>query len=373
MEHRKSLAKGQMDFWLFIGIVAICAFGLVMLFSASYYYGQVQFSDGFRYLKNQVVFLGLGLIGMIVLSFFDYHKFEKFKVFGLVFTIVAMAAVLVFGVTRNGAQRWLEFNIGGFTISFQPSELAKFALILYMSSFMARRSATMKNFAHGMMPMLIIIVVICAFLLLQKNMSMMMIVVMIGMIMMFVGGVQVKHLVLLLLAAIPFFFLLAKIEPYRWARLMIFTDPWKDPLEDGYQLIQSLYAFGAGGVFGQGLNFSRQKLLFLTYGESDFIFAIIGEELGLIGCALVIAAYAFVIYRGIRIAMRCKDKFGSLLAAGITLVLAIQVAVNIGVATSSIPPTGQTLPFISSGGTSLVVFLCAMGILLNISRHTEIE
>ena len=182
-----------------------------------------------------------------------------------------------------------------------------------------------------------------------------------------------KHLFGLGMLMIPLFLVLAKVQPYRWARLTIFTDPWKDPLGSGYQLIQSLYALGNGGLFGKGLNFSTQKLRFLTYGESDFIFSIIGEELGFVGCVLLMGAYFFVIWRGIRIAARCKDRFGSLLAGGITLVLALQVAVNIGVATSSVPPTGQTLPFISAGGTSLVIFMMAVGILLNISRDIQLD
>ncbi|MBQ9833096.1 MAG: putative lipid II flippase FtsW [Clostridia bacterium] len=373
METRKSLKQGKIDFLLFIAIVVICAFGLVMLFSASYYYAQAQYGDGFKYLKNQGLFMFLGMAAMIGLSFLDYHFWEKIKLPALLITLVLMVLVIFVGVDINGAQRWLAIELGGFSLSFQPSELAKFALILYMASFMSQRSSAMKSFKYGLMPMLLIIGIMSVIILLQKNMSMMVIVVLMGMIMLYVGGASVKHLVWLVIAAIPLFFIFAKIEPYRWERLTIFTNPWKDPRDSGYQLIQSLYAFGSGGLFGQGLNFSRQKLLFLTYGESDFIFAIIGEELGWVGCVLVIAAYAFVIYRGIRIALRCKDKFGSLFAAGITLVLAVQVAVNIGVATSSIPPTGQTLPFISSGGTSLFIFLAAMGILLNISRHTELQ
>lgn len=373
MEVKKHSSKGKIDFLLFIAIIVICAFGLVMLYSASYYYAQEQYGDGFKYLKNQGIFMGLGIVGMIALSFLDYRFFQKIKLPALLITFVLMVLVIFFGVEINGAKRWLALEFGGFSLSFQPSELAKFALILYMAAFMSQRPNAMKSFKHGMMPMLIIIGIISVLILLQKNMSMMVIVVVMGLIMLYIGGANFKHILFLVLAAIPVFFLIAKLEPYRWARLTIFTDPWKDPSKSGYQLIQSLYAFGSGGFFGQGLNFSRQKMLFLSYGESDFIFAIIGEELGFIGCVFVILAYAFVVYRGIYIAMRCKDRFGSLLAAGITLVLGLQVAVNIGVATSIIPPTGQTLPFISAGGTSVFIFLAAMGILLNISRHSNLE
>lgn len=372
METLKAKKKnGQMDFLLYVTVLLLCAFGLVMVFSASYYYAQNKASlnyDGLYYLKNQAKYMAMGLGVMIVMSRVDYHYLEKLRNVGLMVTLLLMLATVFWGEDINGAKRWLNlFDV----ITFQPSELAKFVLILYMASFMTRRTPQMKSFTRGIVPMLIIMCIICILLLLQKNMSMMMVVMMIGFVMLFLGGADMRHLVGLCLLAVPVFFLAASMETYRWNRLVIFTNPWKDPQGNGYQLIQSLYALGSGGLFGKGLNFSTQKLLFLTYGESDFIFAIIGEELGFIGCVLVIAAYFFLVCRGMRIAARCKDKFGSLLAAGITSVIAIQVAVNIGVATSSVPPTGQTLPFISAGGTSLTIFMAAAGILLNISRNTE--
>lgn len=371
MGEKKLFTKGRMDFPLFITVALICAFGLVMVFSASYYYAQTRHLDGYYYLKNQAMYMAVGFVAMLLISRLDYHRFDDMRVVALVITLLLMAAVIVFGVERNGAKRWLQLGgEGGF--SFQPAELAKFTLVLYMSSFMARRQNYMKSFKLGVMPMLLIIGIMSLFVILQKNLSMMIIVVMTGGVMLYLGGARFSHLLILIGAAVPVLFALAYFETYRWNRMMIFMDPWKDPLKTGYQLIQSLYALGSGGLFGKGLNFSRQKLLFLTYGESDFIFAIIGEELGLIGCYVVMLAYLFVIYRGIMIAVRCKDRFGSLFAAGITSVLAMQVAVNIGVATSSVPPTGQTLPFISAGGTSLAIFLAAIGILLNISRNTEI-
>lgn len=359
---------GQMDFSLFIAIAIVCAFGLVMVFSSSYYYAQDKGLDnGFYYLKNQAIYLVLGMGLLLVISHIDYHKWEKLRVIALASVIALMMAVVFFGVERNGAKRWLE--IGG--VSFQPSELAKFVLILYMASFMAKRPHLMSSFTKGLMPMLIIIGVISGILLLQSNMSMMVIVMLTGVIMLYLGGAEIKHLLLLAGVAIPILVVAVISEPYRISRVLMFLDPWNSKQDGSYQLRQSLIALGSGGLFGQGLNFSRQKLLFLPYGESDFIFSIIGEELGFVGSVAVIGMYAFIVYRGVRIAMRCRDRFGSLLAAGVTAVLGIQAAVNIAVATSSVPPTGQTLPFISAGGTSLVIFLCAMGILLNISRNIE--
>ena len=374
LEKRRPFYTGQLDFPLLFAIALLCAFGLVMLFSASYYYAQNTAAtkyDGFFYLKSQAIYLAVGLVAMYVVSRVDYHFFDKIRVFALVGTLLLMLLVLVpgLGVSRNGAQRWLGIPGTGFT--FQPSELAKFALIVYMAGFMSRRPQAMKNLTKGVFPMLFIMGAFGLVLLLQKNMSMMVILLMTGVVMLFLGGAEIKHLLLLAGIALPILVVAVLMEDYRQSRVLMFMNPWESTEEGAYQLRQALIALGAGGVFGQGLNFSRQKLLFLPYGESDFIFAIIGEELGFLGCTLLILAYLFIIYRGIRIAMRCKDRFGSLMAAGITAVIGMQAAINIAVATSSIPPTGQTLPFVSAGGTSLMIFLAAAGILLNISRNIE--
>lgn len=367
---RRSHRAGQIDFSLFIAIIIICAFGLVMVFSASYYYAQDQNMDnGYYYLKNQAMFFALGLVMLFVLTKIDYHRWEKLKVIALVAVVVLMLAVVFFGVERNGAKRWLEIKSLG--LSFQPSEMAKFVLVLYMAAFMSNRPNLMASFTRGLMPMLMIIGIFCVLLLLQSNLSMMVIVMFTGVVMLFLGGASMKHLAILAGIAIPILVIAVMSEDYRVSRVLMFVNPWESDQAGAYQLRQSLMALGSGGLFGQGLNFSRQKLLFLPYGQSDFIFSIIGEELGFIGCTIVIGMYAFIVYRGIRIAMRARDRFGSLLAAGISAVLGMQAAVNIAVATSSVPPTGQTLPFISSGGTSLFIFLSAMGILLNISRNIE--
>ena len=359
-----------MDYAILLTVTLLCAFGLVMVFSASYYYAQNTAStnyDGYYYIRKQAVYLALGYPTMILLSFFDYKRLEGFKVIGMLISLVLLVAVLIFGHELNGAKRWLV--IAGQSI--HPSEVAKFGMMLYMCAFMSKKHAVMKSFKYGMLPMLLVIGVVCGLVMLQPNMSMAVIMGMLGYALLFVGGCDGKQMILLLIAAIGAFVLLAVIEPYRMARLTSFTDPWKDPLGTGYQLIQSFYAIGSGGLFGRGLNNSRQKLLFLTYGESDFIFAVVCEELGFFGALAILLAYGFIIYRGIRVALRCRDRFGSLLAAGITVVFAIQIFVNIGVVTGAFPTTGQALPFISAGGSSMVIFLAAMGVLLNISRSTE--
>ncbi|CCX42545.1 cell division protein FtsW [Clostridium sp. CAG:1024] len=370
MARKAAKTQHRMDYAILLTVTLLCAFGLVMVFSASYYYAQNTAStnyDGYYYIRKQAVYLALGYPTMILLSFFDYKRLEGFKVIGMLISLVLLVAVLIFGHELNGAKRWLV--IAGQSI--QPSEVAKFGMMLYMCAFMSKKHAVMKSFKYGMLPMLLVIGVVCGLVMLQPNMSMAVIMGMLGYALLFVGGCDGKQMILLLIAAIGAFVLLAVIEPYRMARLTSFTDPWKDPLGTGYQLIQSFYAIGSGGLFGRGLNNSRQKLLFLTYGESDFIFAVVCEELGFFGALAILLAYGFIIYRGIRVALRCRDRFGSLLAAGITVVFAIQIFVNIGVVTGAFPTTGQALPFISAGGSSMVIFLAAMGVLLNISRSTE--
>ena len=370
MARKAAKTQHRMDYAILLTVTLLCAFGLVMVFSASYYYAQNTAStnyDGYYYIRKQAVYLALGYPTMILLSFFDYKRLEGFKVIGMLISLVLLVAVLIFGHELNGAKRWLV--IAGQSI--QPSEVAKFGMMLYMCAFMSKKHAVMKSFKYGMLPMLLVIGVVCGLVMLQPNMSMAVIMGMLGYALLFVGGCDGKQMILLLIAAIGTFVLLAVIEPYRMARLTSFTDPWKDPLGTGYQLIQSFYAISSGGLFGRGLNNSRQKLLFLTYGESDFIFAVVCEELGFFGTLAILLAYGFIIYRGIRVALRCRDRFGSLLAAGITVVFAIQIFVNIGVVTGAFPTTGQALPFISAGGSSMVIFLAAMGVLLNISRSTE--
>ena len=370
MARKAAKTQHRMDYAILLTVTLLCAFGLVMVFSASYYYAQNTAStnyDGYYYIRKQAVYLALGYPTMILLSFFDYKRLEGFKVIGMLISLVLLVAVLIFGHELNGAKRWLV--IAGQSI--QPSEVAKFGMMLYMCAFMSKKHAVMKSFKYGMLPMLLVIGVVCGLVMLQPNMSMAVIMGMLGYALLFVGGCDGKQMILLLIAAIGAFVLLAVIEPYRLERLTSFTDPWKDPLGTGYQLIQSFYAIGSGGLFGRGLNNSRQKLLFLTYGESDFIFAVVCEELGFFGALAILLAYGFIIYRGIRVALRCRDRFGSLLAAGITVVFAIQIFVNIGVVTGAFPTTGQALPFISAGGSSMVIFLAAMGVLLNISRSTE--
>lgn len=368
MERSAKKAKlGRMDFGILFVVLALCAIGLVMVFSASYYSAQEKLGDAFYYVRKQAIYLCISIPAMLILTRVDYHVLDKLKTPILLVCTILLVAVLLFGSEYNGAKRWL--SIAGQSI--QPSEVAKFGMMIYMSAFMATRQHLMKDFIKGLLPMLLVLGLICGLIMLQPNMSMAVIIGMMGIAMLYVGGADFKYIAMLMLAGVALFFLLTVVAEYRMKRLISFTNPWEDPAGTGYQLIQSLYALGAGGLFGQGLSNSRQKLLYLTFGESDFVFSIVGEELGFVGAAVVLLLYLFIVYRGIRVALKCKDRFGSLLAAGITIVFALQVAVNVGVVTGVMPTTGQAMPFISAGGSSLLIFMSAMGVLLNISRHTS--
>ncbi|MBQ6078274.1 MAG: putative lipid II flippase FtsW [Clostridia bacterium] len=364
------LLRGKMDFSILLMISVLCAFGLVMVFSASYYYAQHYSGanhDSFYYLKRQILYLAMGYPVMLLVSLIDYRIIEKLRSLFMAISIVLLIAVLLWGRDLNGGKRWLV--IAG--ISIQPSELAKFGLMIFMCSYMSRHRNEMSSFRYGMIPMLIAIGVIAGLVMLQPNMSMAVIIGFIGVVLLYLGGCDIKQLLILGAIAVVGFFVLASMADYRMDRLRSFGNPESDPQGTGYQLLQSYYAIGSGGLFGKGLNNSYQKLLYMTYGESDFIFAILCEEFGFIGGLVVIGMYAWIVFRGLVVSMRCRNRFGSLLAAGISIVFGFQVFVNIGVVTGLLPTTGQALPFISAGGTSLLVFLAAMGLLLSISRDTN--
>lgn len=361
------LTRGKMDFSILLMVSALCAFGLVMIFSASYYYAQHYSganNDSFYYLKKQLVYLLIGYPVMLMVSMIDYRLIERLRSVFLAVSVLLLIAVLLWGQDLNGGKRWLP--VAGITI--QPSELAKFGLMIFMCSYMSRHKNEMHTFRFGMLPMLIAIGFIAGLVMLQPNMSMAVIIGFIGVVLLYLGGCDIKQLLGLGVLAVIAVVVLAFAQPYRRARMTSFSNPETDPLGSGYQLLQSYYAIGSGGFFGKGLNNSYQKLLYMTYGESDFIFAILCEEFGFVGGLVVILMYAWIVFRGIVISMRCRDRFGSLLAAGISIVFGFQVFVNIGVVTGLLPTTGQSLPFISAGGTSLIVFLSAMGLLLSISR-----
>ena len=352
---------------LFVAVILLAIFGVVMVYSASNYNAEILQGNKYFYMTKQIIGVVLGLGAMIFCFFLDYHKFQKWRNIILAISIVLLILVFVPGLSSssNGATRWI--RLLGFTI--QPSEIAKFGFVIFVSGYLAKNFDIVKNF-WGLVPVLLVGGVICFLIMLEPNMSITMCVGITMIVLLFVGGMSFKNFAFLSLplgAVVP---ALIIAEPYRMKRLMAFINPWENPKGEGYQLLQSLYSIGDGGLFGVGLFNSRQKYMFLPFSESDFIFSIICEELGLLGATITMLLYLIVIISGIKIARHAKDRFGCLLASGITTVIASQVLINIAVVTGSIPPTGVPLPFISAGSTSLVVFMSAIGILLNISRQT---
>ena len=357
------------DFDISLGLVAIIlsAVGLVFIYSASSYSAEVQLGDSFHYVKTQGVALFVGVLFMVGMTFVDLRKVKKvaLPIYIVSLVLLALVFVPVLGVESYGAKRWL--NLGFFTI--QPSEYAKFGMVIMLAKVMADKGA---DTFPKLMLLFLIGGAVALLLILEPNMSITICVVLVLVLMIFVGGAKLKHLIAIGLHVLAAGVALIFSEPYRIRRLLAFVDPWASPLDEGYQLIQSYYALGSGGLFGVGIGNSRQKYLFLPFAESDFILSVIGEEIGFVGILLVVALFLFIVVKGWMVAVRAKDRFSSYLATGITAVLAVQTALNIAVVCGAIPPTGLPLPFVSAGGSSLVAYLMAIGLLMNVSRQSKI-
>lgn len=354
---------GGLDRPLLAAALILSALGLVFIYSASSYSAAIQLGDSFHYVKTQAIALAIGVFGMALLSYVNVQKLEKLSIplylVGLL--MLGLVFVPVLGVESYGARRWL--NLGFFTI--QPSEYAKFFMVAALAFYASR--ADMKK-AGNVAVMLLMGAAVAVLLMLEPNMSITMCAVAVIFIMLFVSGAKTGVMAALILPVIGAAAVLIVAEPYRMQRLLAFLDPWQSPLEEGYQLIQSYYALGSGGLFGVGLFASRQKYLFLPFAESDFILSVIGEETGLVGVAAVMALFILIAARGIKIARQAQSRYACYLAVGITAVTTVQALVNFAVVCGAIPPTGLPLPFVSAGGSSLVAYLCAVGVLLSISR-----
>lgn len=352
-------------------VAAVCGlvlFGIIMVYSASSYNAEVNYGNEYYYMYKQIIGAILGFSAMFVLSVIDYHILIKFRYTILAISYVLLVLVFIpgIGVENYGAKRWI--NLPFFTI--QASEIAKFGFIVFSAAYMAKNYKKMNTFL-GILPVLAVGASMCVLIILEPNMSITMCVIMLMFAMLFVGGARIKHFVLMAVPVVLLVPVLIVLEPYRLDRLMAFLNPWESPLEEGYQLIQSFYALGSGGLFGVGLFNSRQKYLFLPFSESDFIFSVIGEELGYFGCAAVIAVYVVIIWRAVRIAKNSNDRFGCYLSAGIAALIAVQTLINIAVVSGSIPPTGLPLPFVSAGSSSLIVFCASVGVLLSVERFSH--
>ncbi len=361
---------GKGDLLFLAAVIALAAYGVLCVYSASCYNAEVQYGDRFYFFKKQIIGFIIGLASMIGLSFLPYGKLKKTGIPALIVSLILLALVFVPGLGKSnyGATRWIGF--GSFTI--QPSEIAKYGFVLFTAGYFAKDPARMRTL-KGVLPVLGAGLCICVLIMLEPNMSVTMCVgaIMIGMI--FLGGVSKKALAVIcipVLFAVP---VLILAEPYRLQRLSAFVNPWASPKEEGYQLIQSLYALGNGNLFGVGLFHSRQKFRFLPFAESDFILSVIAEETGFFGVLALFTLIGFIVWRGFRIARRCDNFYGYMLVSGIMIAFAVQSALNALVVSGCIPPTGLPLPLISAGNTSLVVTMTGMGIVYGVSRHNGKE
>lgn len=353
---------------IFLIVLGLGVFGCIMVYSASSYVAQYRYGNPYFYLTKQIVGVALGAVAMLVFSKINYQKLKKFKWAGIIISIILLALVFipVIGVENYGARRWI--NLGFFTI--QPSEFAKFAFVLFAAAYLSENYEKVGKF-KTLLPVLAVGTLFCILIILEPNMSITMCMGLIMLFMLFVGGARMKHFMILgvpAAAAVP---VLILIEPYRIQRFMAFLNPWANPQGEGFQLIQSLYSLGSGNLFGVGLFNSRQKYMFLPFSESDFIFSIIGEELGFFGATVLILVFAVLIFLLVKVAKNSRDRFGALLALGIASVIAIQVIINLCVVTGMIPPTGLPLPFISAGSTSIIVFMSAVGVCLNVNKNSR--
>ena len=347
-----------------MGLVGI---GLIMIYSASTHKTYIIMGDPYYYLKRQALWAAIGLVGMFAAANFDYWRLRPMAKFILGVSIVMLLLVLIPGVGHGpaGTRRWISLGFA----SIQPSELQKLALVIFLAYFLSRAGRA-ASFRHGILPVVLLAGAVFGLILLQPDLGTAVACALTIAAVLFVAGARLGHLAGLAVAAVPVLYLAIFSADYRRQRFLAFLDPWADPLDTGFHIIQSLYALGSGGLFGAGLGNGRHsKFFYLPEQHTDFIFAALGEELGFIGTVAVVVLFALLAWRGYRIAVRAPDGFACLLAAGITSMIVLQAAVNIGVVTASIPITGIPLPFVSFGGSSLVFSMAGVGILLNISRH----
>ena len=363
--------KGGIDLTFMFLVLILLAIGLIMLFSASYASAYYETGNSFYYISRQLLFAIVGIIGMFVVANIDYHILHRFAFLIYIGTVFLLILVL-FVHTREDARRWIPL---GFT-TFQPSELAKFAVVLIFAHLISTNYDRMKDPKYGVWPFLALMGIVVLLMLLEPHLSGTILILSIGIIMMFVGGTDLKWFMiggLLLAAAVVVIVLIPGVIPYAMSRIQHWRDPWIDPQGKGFQTIQSLYAIGSGGLMGVGIGNSHQKHLYLPEPQNDFIFSVVCEELGFIGATLIILVFVLLIWRGYVIAMRCRDRFGSMLAIGLTTQVGVQTILNIAVVSNTIPNTGISLPFFSSGGTALVMLLAEMGVILSVSRQTNLE
>ncbi len=356
---------GRPDVLIVAAVVALLALGIIVVMSAASVTDLIQYGDPYYHVKRQLAWAVVGVAVMLVLARVDYRFLRLVTVPALAAAFLLLVLVLFVGTEAGGARRWLA--LGFFNV--QPSEVTKLALILYLSAYIAAKRGEVQRFFTGVVAPLSVAGAAFALILLEPDFGTAFTTMLTAAVVLYAGGVKFSHLVAVALAASPALAYLVYSEQYRMRRLLAFIDPWADRMDSGWNVVQSLLAIGSGGLFGLGLGEGRQKYLYVPEQHTDFIFAILGEELGFVGTTAVLLLFAVLAWRGLRTALAAPDMYGCMLAVGITSMIVLQALLNIGVVTGLLPTTGITLPFISVGGSSLVVTLAGVGILLNISSH----
>ena len=358
------------DKWLFGTMIVLLSFGIVMVYSASAIMATDRFHDPYFFLKKQLIWALLGAIGLLAAVRFDYRRLERWQWPILISAAVLLVLVLVppFAHPINGTRRWLRLG----PASFQPAELAKLALVVYLAAYLARRREGLADFWRGLVPPLAIAGLLAVLVLAQPDLGNCLTLVIVTFGLLFLAGVRLRHLLLVLAPALPLLALAIWMAPYRLRRIMTFLDPWADQRGGGFQIIQSWLALGSGGLVGRGIGESKQKLFYLPEAHTDFIFAVVGEELGFLGAVGLLTLFVVLIWRGLRVGVRAPDAFGAYLALGITVLIATQALVNLGVVTGLLPTKGLPLPFVSFGGSALFTTMLSTGVLLNISQHANV-
>ncbi len=355
------------DKWMLLAVAGLLALGMTMVLSTSYLYSQERYGDGTYFFRKQLIAMGAGLIALVACSIAPSTLYRRFAypLLAISFIILVMVLIPGIGVNRGGARRWIMFP--GFV--FQPSELAKLSIVFYLAHSMAKKEETIRTFSVGVLPHLIISGVFAGLLLLEPDFGTALILTMLLYFMLFIGGVRVSHLLSTALLALPVLAYVMMTAEYRLRRLMTFLDPWSDATGSGFHVIQSLIAFGSGQLFGRGLGESRQKLFYLPEAHTDFVYSVVGEELGLLGALAVLALFGVIIVRGLRLTAKIEEPFDQYLAFGLTVLLGLQALIHMGVVMGLMPTKGLVLPFISYGGSAMVINLMEAGILLGLSRR----
>ncbi len=357
------------DMVILLMAVALTCFGIVMVYSASSVMAAKKFHDGFYFLKRQGIFALVGFGVMTLAMRVDYHFWRRVAVPVLLGCLALLLLVLIPGIggSAGGASRWIK--LPGF--SLQPSEVAKIALIMYMAYSLDKKQEKVKFFASGFLPYMVILALLLALLIKQPDLGASITLGVVAVIMLFAAGTRPTYIVSMFLLALPFLYFLVMNVDYRRRRIMAFLNPWQDPTNTGFQIIQSWLAFGTGGIFGQGLGEGKQKLFYLPEAHTDFILSVVGEELGFLGVIVIAAMFFLLVQRSIRVSLQAEDDFGRHLAFGIAVLLGIEAFVNMWVVTGLLPTKGLALPFISYGGSSLIITLFAIGVLLNVSGRVR--